>query len=515
MYNEIQATAVLTCISKNLTLLVSQKWPLSREYFQGPIHKCWYTLLKRLYKQGKLRAETPDLVAESENQERLAEIVEEYELQDMWNETFENLDFSSENYDGYYQVVNKWALLRDLKSRGYNIDRYYNAEEDCLTKYADLQNAKFIIEEFSSEISSMKTTYDNNYCRSEIIAGEHTEELLEMFKQTPAIGMPFATSAYSELTNGLLGGTLHCLSAASGTGKTIYAVSTICKNFASHYWSFEENCFVENEYYDPENGHAIMTHVEMSSYEEVNVRFLACISGVNGKKIRTGTFTPAEEKRILKAGEILKTSGIHIISMPDFTPQTLREKCSEINHKYGLGLLVHDYVEINPALSGYYKENKEIQRPDQIILAVMTELKNLAEELNIPILTFTQTNRQEDQMEFPDANCIAGAKAVANKLDSGAIMLPAASRQKDVNKGKKVYSENHKEGFSPQENISLVTYMYKSRSGTYGNEKIKIFTSLDYGCCRHMDLIMMTSQDQVFNEFDINKWDYDGWYPKK
>lgn len=511
MYNEEQAAALLTCISKNLNLLQSQKFPINLSYFRGRVHRLWFILLTKLYLQGKVKADIPDLMGEAETEERYEKIVVEEELHDYWNIMLEDVSYDIDNYEGYYNIVNIWALLRTLNEKGYSIAKFYDEENDCLTACAQGMKAKEIIEEYTSEISGMRTTYDNNFCRSEVLAGNHTAELLEMFKLNPATGMPFPSSALTELTNGLKPGTLHCISASSGAGKTVYAVSTICKNCVSEYWSFAEGKFVSNPNYNSSNGHTLYTHCEMDGYSEVNVRFLACISGVNARKISTGSFNKAEEKRILHAGEVLAASGIHIVSMPNFTPSMLREKVKEINHKFGITLYVHDYVELTPALSAYYQDDKQIQRPDQMILAVMTELKELAEEMNIAILTFTQTNMTEDQLDFPDASCIAGAKATQNKLDSGCIMLPCSRRIKDTNKARKAFAESKKNGFSTEETFSTVIYLYKARSGQWGGERIKIFSSVDYGTCRQIDLLAMTHNDSVFNAFDINKHDLKGW----
>lgn len=516
MYNEIQAAAVLTCISKNLNLLQSAKFPINLSYFRGRVHRLWFILLTRLYSAGNIVADVTDLISEAEVKEQYEQIIAEEEMRDMWQIFLgDDIKFDQNNYEGYYNIVNKWALLRSLNEKGYDISKFYNAEEDVLTYDGDQSTVRSIIEEYSAEISSLRTTYDNKFCREEIIAGDHTEQLLATFETAPAVGMPFPSSSLTELTNGLLPGTLHCISASSGAGKSVYAVSTICKNFVSEFWSFSENKFVKNPNYNPKNGHALYTHTEMDPYMEVNVRFLACISGVNSKTIRMGSYTKAERDRVLYAGKILSACGIHIVSMPDFTPQTIKEKCTEIAHKYGLGIYVHDYVEITPSLSSYYRNNKEIQRPDQIVLAVMTELKELAEDLKVPVLTFTQTNMTEDQMEFPDASCIAGAKATQNKLDSGAIMLPCSKRTKDTNKGKKAFANSHKNGFSEEETFSNITYLYKARAGEYGGYRLKIFQGVDYGVCRQMDWIVMTNGDLVFNKFDVNKYDLEGWYPRK
>lgn len=515
MYDQANARAMLVCISNNLNLIQSDRWPVDKSYFRGKIDQLWYILLKRLYSAGKLKAEVPDLVAEAESNDNWMNIIEEEELVEFWSIQLEDINNSALNYEGYYNICNLWTLLRALKSNGFNIDRFYDEDTDELRVERSV-TAKHVIEEISSELSNLRTCYDNKFCRQEIIAGQNTDELIEMFEQTPALGLPFPSSAMTELTNGLLPGTLHCISATSGSGKTIYAVSTICKTRVSEYWSFEIGCFVPNPYYDPELGHTLMIHTEMDSYTELNVRFLACISGVNGKKIRTGMLNESEKKRVRHAGKVIQESGIHLVAMPDYTPSTIREKCIEIHHKYGLALLVHDYVEINSALSGYYKDNKEIQRPDQIILSVMTELKSLAEEMQIAILTFTQTNTMEKEMEFPDAGCIAGAKSVQNKLDSGCIMMPTSLKLKDKNKAMNLYKNNIVTGnFSEEESFDIVMYCYKARSGEYGGYKLKIFCGLDYGTCRQRDWIIMTNTDQVFNKFDIDKWYLEGWYPDK
>lgn len=503
-YNENTAEILLGCIFRNLALVVSQKYPVNISMFVPDLHKMLFVVAVRLYRKGRLKAMPYDIEEEVNNVERYKDIWDKYNGEELVA-VLDDYPDASDNYGGYWNTLNNNSTLRDLRDAGFSVDGVIDLEE--LHRY----DAKSIIDSYASTLSQIRTKRDTQFCREEILAGDNTEQLLEQFEQTPFVGAPFPSSALTTITNGLMAGTLHAISASSGTGKTNLSVSAICRIGVSHYWSFSERDFVENPDYDSSKGSTLYVHTEMSSYEEINPKFLACISGVDVKKITLATYTPEEKKRVIKAGRILKNSKVHIVAMPDFTTSAVIEKAQEIKHRENLSLVIVDYMEITNAMISQYRasDGETSKRHDQILLSEMTNLKAAAEELDVCILTYTQTNGSEREVDYPDAGCIAGFKACQNKLDSGAIMLQTATRKKEAKIASEIISSTSG-GFGEKQMSNIVLYTYKVRAGTY-KQRLKIFCYFDYSVCRIKDLCVLDSDNNAYEEMPWHEYDIDGW----
>ena len=53
-------------------------------------------------------------------------------------------------------------------------------------------------------------------------------------------------------------------------------------------------------------------------------------------------------------------------------------------------------------------------------------------ENNVAILTFCQTNAAVNTQEVLDAGCLAGSRAMQDKLDVGGIIMPLRRQEKEV-----------------------------------------------------------------------------------
>ena len=107
----------------------------------------------------------------------------------------------------------------------------------------------------------------------------------------------------------------------------------------------------------------------------------------------------------------------------------------------------------------------------QIILPYDEEFYN---EYGVFILTSTQLNADYVTADQYDQNLLRGAKAIADKIDVGLIMLEASA---DDKKALKEYCK--------QNNLSMPDVkmsVYKNRRGRYKN--ILLWCSADRGICR-------------------------------
>ena len=103
-----------------------------------------------------------------------------------------------------------------------------------------------------------------------------------------------------------------------------------------------------------------------------------------------------------------------------------------------------------------------------------TKMKDICNQLGVFIMSATQLNGSYQESDTPDQNLLRGAKAIADKVDLGAILLGAT--EEDYVKLEQVLATNVFE----KPNIKLS--IYKNRRGQY--KGVFLWCKADLGCCR-------------------------------
>lgn len=101
-------------------------------------------------------------------------------------------------------------------------------------------------------------------------------------------------------------------------------------------------------------------------------------------------------------------------------------------------------------------------RDDQILATISSELKNIARENDIAVLTFTQTNGNIDLTgdNTLGAEVISGSRAVMNKADCCAVINPLRTKEREL------YSKYHRHsGFGEELFPNRVIHLSKLRFG--------------------------------------------------
>jgi replicative DNA helicase len=129
--------------------------------------------------------------------------------------------------------------------------------------------------------------------------------------------------------------------------------------------------------------------LEMSK-EELVQRILSSVGKVDSMKIRNGQLGPLWQRIVDAAGRMYKAP-IFIDDSPVVTVTDIRAKCRRLKRKSGLSLVVVDYLQLMQATN---RENRQ-----QEISEITRNLKNLARELEVPIIAVSQLNRSLEQRE--------------------------------------------------------------------------------------------------------------------
>ena len=129
--------------------------------------------------------------------------------------------------------------------------------------------------------------------------------------------------------------------------------------------------------------------LEMSK-EEIVQRILASVGRVDSMKLRSGQLGPLWQ-RVVDAASRMYQAPIYIDDSPIVTVTDIRAKCRRLKRKKGLALVIVDYLQL---MQGTARENRQ-----QEIAEISRSLKNLARELDVPVIGLSQLNRSLEARE--------------------------------------------------------------------------------------------------------------------
>jgi replicative DNA helicase len=124
--------------------------------------------------------------------------------------------------------------------------------------------------------------------------------------------------------------------------------------------------------------------VEMAR-EQLVERLLASEASVDSKQLRLGQQTEAEERRIMEATGVLSEAPIFIDDSPILRMVEMKSKARRLHYERGIDLIIVDYLQLvrGDGREGRVQEVTEISR----------SLKELARELNVPVIAVSQLSR--------------------------------------------------------------------------------------------------------------------------
>ncbi len=119
---------------------------------------------------------------------------------------------------------------------------------------------------------------------------------------------------------------------------------------------------------------------------ELSMRILASEAAVDSMRLRTKNYLDSDLRNIATAVQSLSNLPLFINDAADITLIDIRSQCRKIKIEQGLGLVVIDYLQLMQSHS------KNPSREQQIS-EISRGLKNLAKELECPVIALSQLNR--------------------------------------------------------------------------------------------------------------------------
>ena len=130
--------------------------------------------------------------------------------------------------------------------------------------------------------------------------------------------------------------------------------------------------------------------LEMSNLQLVN-RLISNVCDIGGEKIKNGQLTPDEWTRLFERVKQLYSAPIYVDDTPSLSIFELRSKARRLVREHQVKCIIIDYLQLMNA-SGMKFGSRE-----QEVSNISRSLKQLAKELDIPIIALSQLNRSVEQ----------------------------------------------------------------------------------------------------------------------
>ncbi|MCY3009072.1 MAG: replicative DNA helicase [Planctomycetota bacterium] len=270
----------------------------------------------------------------------------------------------------YAEIVRKKATLRRLIEASTSI---------LADAYDESFDAKELVSQAEQRIFQIQDERNANSAASvgEVLKAAMDRIDLRMQGHQLNSGVLTHFTDFDSMTGGFHDGELVILAARPSMGKTAFAMN-IAEQVAMK-----------------ENAPVLFVSLEMNSIELVD-RLLCSVAKVNGKRLRTGTISQDDQKRLISHAAKIALSPLYIDDAPSRTVSEVaavarRITQQELRKPNGrkLGLIVIDYLQL------LEPDNPKDPRQEQVA-KIARRLKMLAREQKVPILCLSQLNRQAE-----------------------------------------------------------------------------------------------------------------------
>jgi replicative DNA helicase len=331
---------------------------LSADDFYIHRHKWIWEAFTRLHEQ-RIPVDLLTLSEELDKVGQLAELGGSAYLTSLINQVPSSL-----NAESYGHIVEGHAIRRKMITAANQIAALAYNEETVVDSVMDeAEKAVFNVSErrLKHDLRPISTVLSDYYDRIDELA-KRPEEFF---------GVPTGFIDLDRMLSGLQPSDLLIIAGRPGQGKTGFLLS-VAKNAALTH-----------------KKKVAIFSLEMSN-EQVVQRLISQETGIDSQRLRTGKLTEQEWPLFTHAVEVFSDTKIFLDDTPAITPLQLRTKCRRLHMEYGLDLVIVDYLQL---MGGDTRNDNRVQE----VSYISRNLKILARELNVPVLTAAQLSRAVEQ----------------------------------------------------------------------------------------------------------------------
>ena len=348
---------------------------------------------------------------------------------------------TASNVIHYAKIVSQKRTLRDLIGASYEISSLAWEENKNIDEIIDEAEKKIFSVSQSSLISEFQHIKPH--------LGEAFERFDRLHKGDDTWrGIPTGFADLDKRLAGLQKADLIILAGRPSLGKTSLAL-----DFARYAAVFEKV---------PVG----LFSLEMSKQQLIE-RLISAEASVDLWRLRSGQLSDEGKdndfEKISKALDSLSSAPIYIDDAASPNALQIRTMARRLQAEKGLGLLVIDYLQL-------MQGSGRIENRTQEVSEISRSLKNLARELNIPILAVSQLSRA------PEARTDQVPK-LSDLRESGSI-------EQDADVVLFIYREDKVKKDSDRKNIAEI-HIAKHRNGPTG--KVELYFNEDYTSFKNLD----------------------------
>ena len=467
---------VIGCVFNTPQLLdIKDKYTIIDEDFSDSFHKTVFGAIYKIYELGANKISLENIADFLSTRPKSEAIYKQNKGEEWLLKVSESATHSS--FDYYYNRLKKFSLLRAYDNCGIDVSDIYDPDNILDTKKKQLQEDQLdnstlldIANKVNNKIDEIKLQYVDNSFGEAQQAGDGIYDLIQKFKDHPEVGVPLYGPLINTVTRGARLKKFYLRSAATGIGKSRSMIADCC--YIGCNKIYDENFgWISSGPSEP-----VLFITTEQELEEIQTMMLAFLSNVNEEHILNAEYVDDEEERVLQAAKILSESPVYVEELPDFSLQDVENKIKKNIREHDIKYVCHDYIHTSlKILEEITKRSGGVKlREDNILFMLSTRLKDICNQYGVFILSATQLNGDYQTAETPDQNLLRGAKAIADKIDVGMILLGVTDD--DLVKLDPILSSNIFD--KPTIKMSV----YKNRRGRY--KGVYLWCKADLGCCR-------------------------------
>lgn len=494
-YDTTSALQVIGCVFKNPKILeATDKYILTEADFVEKLHLITYGTIYNLYNSGVSKINLKNILDFLAQHPKSEAIFKKEKGEEWLLQVIENASESA--FDYYYGRLKKMSLLRAYDSYGIDVSFIYDPDNILDTKKKQMQEEwldNSCLEEIAAKIDlrieEIKAQYVDDIHGEAYQAADGIFDLITRLKETPEVGVPLYGPLINTVTRGARLKKFYLRSAPTGVGKSRTMVADACYIGCNMIYD-EIFGWIKNG-----TGEPVLYITTEQEKEEVQTMMLAFLACVNEEHILNGTYEGDEEERVLEAARILAESPVYIEELPDFSLQDIENTIKKNIRDHDVKFIFHDYIHTSlKILEEITRRSGGVKlREDNILFMLSIRLKDICNQYGIFIMSATQLNGDYQDADTPDQNLLRGAKAIADKIDLGSILLPV--KQKDLEALELILSAN------TFDRPNLKLSIYKNRRGRY--KGVYLWCKADLGTCRVKPMFCTTFDYEILNVEDL------------
>ena len=386
-------------------------------------HKIIYEAMLKLYETGNI-IDPVILMDKIKKGNKLDEIGGEEALFEIMNSVP-----TAANITNYARIVNEKAILRNIINVGTGIvEMAYEGYEEVEQILDKAENMIFKVSENKEkkEIVSVKDLIDDEF--------ERLEKVYQNKGEVTGIGSGF--KQFDTMTSGFHPSDLVIIAARPSMGKTAFALNLAL-----------------NAALKQKKGVLIFS-LEMSN-SQIFQRLISAESKVPLNKLRNGFLASDEWSKVgLSTGRLAETP-IYIADVPNVTVMEIRALCRRLKAEGNLDMILIDYLQL---IKGSGRESRQ-----QEISEISRNLKGLARELDVPVISLSQLSRAPEQRSDR-------RPMLSDLRDSGAI-------EQDADMVVFLYRDDYYNEDSEFKGLAEII-IGKQRNGPVGTVQLKFFNEI-------------------------------------